>query len=292
MHRRDLLKLTIAAGAASVAAATSVHAEREPRFRIVDTNVSLFHWPFRRLPLDEPELLVKKLRSLGVAEAWAGSFEGILHRDISGVNRRLADLCAQYPELVPIGSINLELPGWEEDLRRCFDEHDMPGVRLHPNYHGYTLDDPRFSRLLELARERGRFVQLAACLEDTRTQHPRLSVADVDLSPLPAVMKPIPGATVQILNYRPRQPLLGKLATTPGIILDTARVEATDGIASLLRSVPPGRIMFGTHAPFLIPEAALIRIHESHPGEEELAALLSDTAEALRRLLANHGGGR
>jgi predicted TIM-barrel fold metal-dependent hydrolase len=292
MNRRDLLRLTVAAGAASTFgsnAGSTKPIDEERRLRIIDTNVSLFLWPFRRLPLDEPELLVNKVRSLGITEAWAGSFEGLLHRDITGVNERLAAVCARYTELVPIGSINLELPDWEGDLRRCFDEHKMPGVRLHPNYHGYALDDPPFSKLLASAREKQRFVQIAACLEDTRTQHPRLSVPDVDLSPLPDVMQHAAGATVQILNYRPRAPLLEKLGATPGIYFDTARVEGTDGIANLLRSIPSARVMLGTHAPFLIPESTLIRIQESTLGEEELSGLLSETADEFRRRSAGKG---
>lgn len=294
MNRRDLLRLGIAAGAASTLVsdgtpADAEHCGGESSVPIIDTNVSLFHWPFRRLPLDEPELLVTKLRSLGISMAWAGSFEAILHRDITSVNQRLAELCAKHFELVPIGSINLELPDWEEDLRRCFDEHKMPGVRLHPNYHGYALQDPRFSRLLALARDSGRFVQVAVCLEDIRTQHPLLNVPDVDLSPLPTVMQLLTGASVQILNYRPRQPLLEKLARVPGVFFDTARVEATDGIADLFRSVPSDRVMFGTHAPFLIPESGLMRIQESNPNPKDLAAVLSGTAETLRASLRSAG---
>jgi len=252
------------------------------RLKIVDTNVSLFQWPFRRLPLDESDVLVGKLKSLGIMEAWAGSFEAVLHRDLTGVNQRLAEACSRYPELTPIGSVNIELPDWENDLRRCVDEHEMPGIRLHPNYHGYRLEDARFTRLLELATERNCFVQIAAAMEDTRTQHPLAHVPNVDLSVLSDSMSNVPQSRVQILNERLRGPLLDTLAATPGVYFDTSRVDGTDGVAALLRGVPLGRVLFGTHAPFLIPEAALIRMHESDLKRGELLASLWQGAEELR----------
>jgi len=285
MNRRDVLNLAVAAGAATALLPSESRgkevAEDTSGLRIVDTNVSLFHWPFRRLPLDETEALVTKYRSLGIAQAWAGSFEGILHRDIANVNRRLSDACLNWPELIPIGSVNPELPGWEEDLRQCCGKLSMPGVRLHPNYHGYTLDDPRFAQLLNLATKAGCFVQIAATMEDTRTQHPNLVMQDVDLAPLPDVVKRVPGARVQILNYRPRGPVFERLAKATDVMFDTARVDATDGIPKLVRTLPAGRVLFGTHAPFLIPEAALIRVHESGELDDKaLRAVYADNADS------------
>jgi len=284
MHRRKVLSLGISAGVAFALLPTITRSadDEKTRFRIIDTNISLFRWPFRRLPLDDPDALVKKLRSLGIAQAWAGSFEGILHRDIAGVNQRLADACRNRAELIPVGSINPELPDWEHDLRNCTEEHNMPGIRLHPNYHGYTLDDPRFSRVVELASSAGRFIQIAAAMEDTRTQHALVQVPDVNFAPLVKLMKVMPGARVQILNHNLRPPLLLQLGETPGVFFDTSRVDGTDGVPQLVQSVPPGRVLFGSHAPFLIPEAALIRVHESGVLDEaSLRTVLSENAGHL-----------
>lgn len=297
LHRRDLFQAALAAGGASLlGSAVPARADAPPAAaEIIDTNVSLFQWPFRRLPLDETGKLVRKLRSLGVKQAWAGSFEGLLHRDLAGVNDRLARACALYPELVPIGSINPTLPGWEHDLDRCAREHRMPGIRLHPNYHGYTLADPRFLAALQRTLSAGMFVQLAAAMEDPRTQHPLLQVPDVDLAPLPELLgrtKPAPAAPgpdsrhppfVQILNARSRGDLLTRLAATPGVYFDTARVDGTDGIASLLQAAGRSRVLFGSHAPFLIPEAALIRLAESQLQDDELWLVARDNASAVRK---------
>ena len=64
---------------------------------IIDTNVHIGAWPFRRPPWFETADIVKKLRSVGITEAWTGNFEGMLHKDLAGVNARLADECQRFP---------------------------------------------------------------------------------------------------------------------------------------------------------------------------------------------------
>ena len=281
LNRRTLLGSAAGLGAIAIVEPTSAAPPTGAAARIVDTNVSLFQWPFRRLPLDATSRLVDKLRELGITQAWAGSFEGVLHRDLSSANRRLAEECGKYPELVPIGSINVTLPDWREDLRRCAQEHAMPGIRLHPSYHGYTLTDSRFRDLVRLATEAGCLIQIATTMEDPRTQHPMMRVPDADLTGLAEVMESVPAARVQLLNQR--TPLSADLAGLTRLYVDVARVESTDGVASLIERLAGGsqRVVFGSHAPFLIPESSLIRVRESGLESDALQSLLHRNAEDL-----------
>ena len=289
LGRRDLLKgAALAAGLGSLAAARQpsgqamAAASLPEQPPLVDTNVHLFQWPFRHLPDDRPERLINTLRSHGVTQAWAGSFEAVLHRDVQGVNARLAEACAAAPQLLlPFGTVNLSLPDWQEDLRRCHEEHRMPGIRLYPNYHGYSLADPQFTQVLALATARGLLVQLVVSLEDTRTQHPLLQVADVDLGPLAEQLQQVPDARLMLLNHRLRGEALARLLPLLGIHYDTARVESTRGIAQLARSASPQRVLFGSHAPFLIHRSALIKLAETRLSDPELHAIGACNAQRL-----------
>jgi hypothetical protein len=254
---------------------------------IVDVNVSLSRWPLRRLPCDETPRLVAKLKQHGVTQAWAGSFDGLLHRDIAGVNARLADECRRYGDglLAPFGSINPLLPDWTEDLRRCREDHRMPGIRLHPNYHGYEIKDPAFSEVLAIAEEHKLIVQLVARMDDARVQHPMLRAADVDLKPLPDLVAKLPKLRLVVLNGLGslRGAELKRVAACRSVCLDIATLEGVGGIAGLLQSVSADQIVFGSHFPLFSLESAVLKMRESELTPAQAAAISHGNA---RRLLS------
>ena len=287
LNRRNFLKAAVGAAAFTVLETESPEA-LEPRLysgKLIDVNVTLGRWPLRRVRYDDTASLAAMLRARGVEQAWAGNFEALLHKDIAAVNARLAEECRRHGRglLLPFGSINPKSPDWEEDLRRCAEEHRMPGIRLYPNYHGYKLDDPDFARLLRLTAERRLIVQLVLLMEDERMMHPLLRVEIVETAPLGALVGQTPGLRLVLLNA------LGKLRGQPlralldagEVYVEISMLEGVGGLESLLEQVPVNRVLFGSFAPLFYFESARLKLRESRLSAELLRAISCGNAQML-----------
>jgi predicted TIM-barrel fold metal-dependent hydrolase len=259
---------------------------------VIDTNVNLFRWPFRRVVGDDPAELVMRLRKKGVTQAWTGSFEGLLCRDMAGVNARLALACREYAPnfLIPFGCIDPKLPDWEEDLRRCHENHHMVGIRLYPNYHGYTLADPAFAQLLSTAADRKLVVQIALSMEDPRTQFPLMLVPPVDPTPLSDLIPHIPHLRLVLLNAGywggSRSPNVREIRKADNVYFDIAMDEGVGGLERLIAETSPARVVFGSHYPFFYFESALLKVRSAGlPREQELAVYEGNARSLLNRVV-------
>ena len=252
---------------------------------IIDTNIDLGRWPMRRTPLDNTEQLVAELHAQGVVEAWAGSFDGLFHEDLRQVNDRLAETCNAHTlvRLVPFGEINPLLPGWQRELTRCAEKHRMPGIRLHPNYHGYDLNQPTFAEVLKLASELGLVVALVLVMEDERMMHPLLRVPVVDVAPLPRLLEQAPGVRVLLVNglRHLRGDALFRLMHAGNVCVEISMLEGTGGLEKLVAEVPPERVLFGSHAPSFYFESSRLKLAESKLSASQRAAIFATNARQL-----------
>jgi uncharacterized protein len=311
MNRRDFLKNSAwsAAALAAPALLTSLArgdgaAPADPSGEaptIVDSNVHLFQWPFRHLKYGKTPALVAKLRRHRIGQAWAGSYEALLFKDMAGVNERLVEECAVNGGgmLVPVGSVNPLLPGWQRDLRRCHEVHGMRVIRLHPAYQGYGLENTEFSRLLEQATERKLLVQIALLMEDERVQHPLFPAPLVNPGPLVPLMMKLPAAKVQLLHgfAGMRLPRSRPLFDLPNLTVDISGIEGTGAVGALIAGnlpsdwfggvvrggpkLPVERLLFGSHAPFFPVENALLKCFESPLNLAQLRAIMAGNAQRM-----------
>lgn len=258
---------------------------------MIDTNVSLFRWPYRRLIGDAPEDLVTRLRMQGVTQAWAGSFEALLCCDMAGVNLRLAEACRRAGSsfLLPFGCINPKLPDWQDDLRRCHETHRMAGIRLYPNYHGYGLADPAFAKLLSEAADRKLIVQIALSMEDPRTQ--LTVIPPVDPSPLADLLPHFPHLRVVLLNHGgwtddDAGPAIVKIRDADNVYFDIAMNEGVGGLERLIAATSSARVIFGSHSPFFYFESASLKVRSAALPPDQERALCQRNAESLLNQLS------
>lgn len=300
MDRRRFLKgsMLAAAAAGTPASITAAEASYAPASQptdgdIIDVNVDLCCWPYRSLKYGETDALVRKLRSHGVRQAWAGSYDAMLHKNLDAVNRQLAAECMRHNGfLIPFGAVNPAWPDWEEDLRRVDEEYGMAGIKLIPGYHGYTLDDPDFVSLLGQAAERDLVVQIAIEMEDERMRHPRAEVPVVDVVPLSEAMDQAPGVRVVLINpfRHVRKERVTHIVEETDALFEISNLDGTGGVELTLTGdhwyvsgapVPAERLLFGSHAPFFPLESALFKFMESELEADVQQAILSGNAENM-----------
>ena len=286
ISRRGFLRASAAAAVGLAALGSRGAAAPSKPGGLIDVNVSLGRWPFRRLPLDDTAKLVAKLRRHGAAQAWAGSFAAAFDQDPGAANAWLAEECRERGRglLLPFGTVNPKRPDWERELQRCVETHHVRGLRLFPGYHHYQLDDEAFAKLFSLAAQQKLVLQIVTDLEDERTQPAEATAPHVDAKPLLTRLKDFPAARVVLLNWHRSvsAPLVPQLVAA-GVSFDIATLESVGGVANLMGKISPERVLFGSHAPFFHFESAALKLKES---ELNLAQLRAVSELNARRLLA------
>jgi len=251
---------------------------------IIDCNANLGNWPFRRIRYNDPAGLLERLGRVGIERAWVTLLDTVMYQNVHAGNAALAELVADFPALLPVATINPTWPAWEKDLAECAGPLGFRGVRVNPNYHGWTLRDAVFGELLAAAQDLGLFVEITVRMSDERHHHPLVMVPPVDLAPLPAAAAAHPAVPVVVANANNTQIVglarAGDLA--PNVYFEISHIESVNGVKTVADAVGVQRLLFGTHAPYFYPEAAHLKVFvESELSEAEIAAISHQNAQRL-----------
>ena len=224
---------------------------------MIDVNVSIGHYPFRRFPIDnqDPWSIKSYLQSKGIRRACASSLHALFYPDPQQGNEELLPLIADDDFFLPVGVVNPLLQNWAECLDHCIDAFGCRMIKLYPSYHGYHLTERAVEALFAAAHERGVLIAIVQRLEDERIHHPLMKIPSIDLYDLQGTAQRYHNQPLVLLcAYRTEVEQLAGLCDN--LYFDISFIETMNTLARVSEYVAPTRLLFGSHTPFFYPEAA------------------------------------
>ena len=217
--------------------------------------------PWTRRPIGlEPPALWARLAPFGVSRVFAGRLEALWFENPHDANRLAESLPDAPSEVVLVPVLDASIATWREELDRLTARGPLPIVRLLPNYHGYSLADadPLFLALAE----RHVIAQVVVRIDDPRRQHKLAQVADVSSAEIrdassrhPTLRVLLSGAQTSSLNA-----IAKDLPPAGNLWADTSQADGVEAIRALMQTPLRDRLVFGSHAPLFIAEAAFLRV--------------------------------
>lgn len=202
-------------------------------------------------------------------------------RQVIPANDWAIRLQAAHPEVIAFGSLHPGFAEWEKELHRL-ERNAIQGLKFHPDFQGYDLNDPALCPFFEAVGNR--FVLMfhigdrlppelnpssPARLARIRRDFPKLTIIAAHLGGYlhwPQALEVLAGTDVYL-----------DTSSTLGFISD-------DLLQGLLRKHPRERLLFGSDYPLFDPLDE-IRLLETRAGfrESEIVELLENGKEVLTK---------
>lgn len=253
---------------------------------MIDVNVFVGAYPWRRLPGTSPEAVLAAMERVGVLEAWVTHLPSLFWKDPAEGNGWLYRTAERLPPFRPVPVVHPGLPRWEHDLAEAV-ARGVPAVRCDPGFLGLAATGPEVVRLVQAAGDAGVPLLSAVRLEDGRGRHP-LDVAP-ELSPaaVRSWVRSHPGARFVITHAEREFIEQVHFGATPEeaqrIWWDISWIwgPPEDHLAMLLATVGRGRFLFGSGQPLRLAETPLARLDLLDLSPADLRAILTDNAGIL-----------
>jgi predicted TIM-barrel fold metal-dependent hydrolase len=249
--------------------------------KIIDVNASFGFWPSQPFPYSDLQQFEEVYARNGVDEVWVSAVESILFPDPDVYDFALFDALKQFSRFRAVKTVNPLLANWQQSCERAIAEHDIKALKLYPNYQGYTLNHRETLRLCEFAAERDLPILISMRVNDERNQPTCLQVRPVDCGALVELAHTVPQASfIALCAYNNE---LGTLIQAENILADIAFIDEEDPLLMACAEFPVSRLVFGSHGPFLYPEAAVFKATYSQIPSEDIAKITSGNLRGLAR---------
>jgi uncharacterized protein len=224
-----------------------------------DASAWIGRWPFAFLREFTAGALAEHLGGHGIDRALVSPLDAVFAPEPGPANRALLRATRSQPRLEPVPVLNPRLANWRDELARCADDGRVRAVRLLPAYHDYGIGARAMDAVIEALGERRLRAVVQVRLIDERHEYHALRIRPVPTRELAKLLGR--HATTPVLaSGLLRSEIRALLPSHPALLADLALAEWFDTLGSFGTRVPPDRLVFATHTPFLVTAAARAKV--------------------------------
>lgn len=198
------------------------------------------------------------------------------------VNGFAVSLNDKVPEVASLGSLHPDSENTEAELDYLSD-HDMVGIKIHPEYAGYYIDSPKWDRIFSVCEERGFFVVTHAGLDMISPE--RIAVTPERLAKVLDRHGKLTVVAAHLGGIKCWDDVLGHLCGRENLYLDTAIISHEGIDPELARRIIDAhgadRILFGSDCPWSSPAVELEFVRSLGLDPDALEKILSKNAANL-----------
>ncbi|MCZ6755661.1 MAG: hypothetical protein O7E49_10150 [Gemmatimonadetes bacterium] len=252
---------------------------------IVDVNVFVGSYPFRRVPGSALGHVAESMARLGIDQGWVSHLPSVFWRDPMEGNDWLLKATSDMVAMVPVPAIHPGLPGWEAELDRVV-RLTIPAVRCDASFYGL---DPVGEEVHALVRAcAGHRIPLLAAvrLEDGRQRHPHDRAPELVAAAVRSWLRA--DADLRLVVTHADRAFIEEVhfGSTPSeasrVWWDVSWVwgPPEDHLQLLLETVGVDRFVFGTGQPLRLPEAAFAKLDLLDFSVDDRDRLMAGTVHA------------
>lgn len=239
----------------------------------VDFSAFLGHWPFREVPLTDAGSLEAGLREVGVTHAWVSPVAAITQPSPGPANQEMVEAVGGNTFFSPVPVLN-PLRRGEEELAFWARDDRVKAIRLLPGAHGYSV--AAAGLLVSAAASVGIAVIVQMKVRDQRISHPSFILPEPAVVEILDLARSQPEATIIVAAANSAQ-IRELLSSGARIWCETSHAESQDTLRHLVAEVGADRLLCGTHAPILVPQAMAARLHDAPPDAARSVIALGES---------------
>ena len=199
---------------------------------------------------------------------------------VEHINDFIGTMAREHPEFTALIALHPDYENYEEELDRGI-EMGLRGVKLHPDFQRFNIDEERLTPMYRAIAKRG--LPLLIHMGDERYEHSRPCR-------LAQLMRAVPDLTVIAAHfggYQRWEEALDTLPPSPNLWFDTSSslgILSYDNAMRLMERFGVNKFMFGTDFPIWHPAEEVKKVEKLPLSEGDFELIFAENFKRLFKM--------